>query len=248
MAEGSAGMSPALSVVIPAYNEEANVESCLHELVGVLEAHGQAFEVVFVDDGSTDGTADALRRLARGDPRVRVLRLRENAGQSAALDAGFRAARGAIVVTMDADLQNDPHDIPRLLAALPGHDAVCGWRVDRHDPWTKRMASRVANLVRDRVTGDGVHDTGCSLKVFRRAAVQRLHLYRGMHRFLPALLQMEGLRVVEVPVSHRPRQTGVSKYGNWQRLWTGLADLWAVRWMARRRLSYEVEEEEEEGR
>jgi glycosyltransferase involved in cell wall biosynthesis len=243
MAEVPAGTSPALSVVIPAYNEEANVEPCHHELVGVLEAHGPAFEVVFVDDGSTDGTPDALRRLAHADHRVRILRFRRNAGQSAALDAGFRAARGAVVVTMDADLQNDPHDIPRLLAALPGHDAVCGWRVDRHDPWTKRIASRVANAVRDRVTRDGVHDTGCSLKAFRREAVQRLHLYRGMHRFLPALLQMEGLRVTEVPVSHRPRKAGVSKYGNWQRLWTGLADLWAVRWMARRRLSYELEED-----
>jgi glycosyltransferase involved in cell wall biosynthesis len=240
--EQPAGASPALTVVIPAYNEEANVEACHRELAGVLDAHGAAFEILFVNDGSTDGTATALRRLAQADPRVRVLRLRQNAGQSAALDAGFRAARGAIVVTMDADLQNDPHDIPKLLAALPGHDAVCGWRVDRQDPWTKRIASRVANVVRDRVTRDGVHDTGCSLKVFRREAVQRLRLYRGMHRFLPALLQMEGLRVAEVPVSHRPRQAGVSKYGNWQRLWTGLADLWAVRWMARRRLDYEIQE------
>jgi glycosyltransferase involved in cell wall biosynthesis len=236
-------MSPELSVVIPAYNEEANVEACHQELASVLEAHGQAFEIIFVDDGSSDGTAEALRRITGADPRVRVLRLRRNTGQSAALDAGFRAVRGAIVVTMDADLQNDPHDIPKLLAALPGHDAVCGWRVDRRDPWTKRVASRVANVVRDRVTRDGVHDTGCSLKAFRREAVQRLRLYRGMHRFLPALLQIEDFRVAEVPVSHRPRKAGVSKYGNWQRLWTGLADLWAVRWMARRRLLYEVEED-----
>jgi len=243
MAEGPSSTSPALTVVIPAYNEEANVDPCYRELVGVLEDQGHAFEVVFVDDGSTDGTTDVLRRLARADPRVRILRFRRNAGQTAALDAGFRAARGAIVVTMDADLQNDPHDIPTLLAALPGQDAVCGWRVDRRDPWTKRIASRVANAVRDRFTRDGVHDTGCTLKAFRREAVQRLHLYRGMHRFLPALLQMEGLRVTEVPVSHRPRRAGVSKYGNWRRLWAGLADLWAVRWMARRRLSYELEEE-----
>jgi glycosyltransferase involved in cell wall biosynthesis len=243
MGERPAGTFPELSVVIPAYNEEANVEACHRELVSVLEAHGQSFEIVFVDDGSTDGTAGALRRIARADPRVRVLRLRRNAGQSAALDAGFRAVRGGVIVTMDADLQNDPHDIPKLLATLPGHDAVCGWRVDRRDPWTKRVASRVANVVRDTITRDGVHDTGCSLKAFRREAVQRLHLYRGMHRFLPALLQIEGLRVAEVPVSHRPRTAGVSKYGNWQRLWTGLADLWAVRWMARRRLHYEIEED-----
>jgi glycosyltransferase involved in cell wall biosynthesis len=243
MAETPGGASPALSVVIPAYNEAANVELCYRELVEVLEAEGRPFEVVFVDDGSTDGTAEALRRIARADGRVRVVRLRRNAGQTAALDAGFRAARGAVVVTMDADLQNDPRDIPKLLAALPGRDAVCGWRVDRHDPWAKRLASRVANRVRDRFTRDGVHDTGCTLKAFRREALQRLHLYRGMHRFLPALLQMEGFRVTEVPVSHRPRRAGTSKYGNWERLWAGLADLWAVRWMARRRLSYEVEEE-----
>jgi glycosyltransferase involved in cell wall biosynthesis len=229
--------------VIPAYNEALNVEPCYRELVDVLAAIGHSFEVVFVDDGSTDGTTEVLQRLVCADSRVRLLRFRQNAGQTAALDAGFRAARGAVVVTMDADLQNDPRDIPTLLATLPGHDAVCGWRVARHDPWSKRLASRVANRVRDRFTRDGVHDTGCTLKVFRREALLRLHLYRGMHRFLPALLQMEGFRVTEVPVSHRHRRAGTSKYGTWGRLWTGLADLWAVRWMARRRLSYEIEEE-----
>jgi dolichol-phosphate mannosyltransferase len=244
MAEVPSGASPALTVVIPAYNEVANVEPCYRELACVLEAHGQPFEILFVDDGSTDGTSGVLRTLASADRRLRVLRFRRNAGQTAALHAGFRAARGAVVVTMDADLQNDPHDIPKLLAALPGQDAVCGWRVDRHDPWTKRIASRVANRVRDRFTRDGVHDTGCTLKAFRREAVQELHLYRGMHRFLPALLQMEGRRVAEVPVSHRPRRAGISKYGNWGRLWTGLTDLVAVRWMARRRLDYVIEEDE----
>ena len=243
MSDAGSGAALALSVVIPAYNERTNVEPCYRELVDVLERHGQSFEVLFVDDGSTDGTDGALRKLAAKDPRVRVLRFRRNAGQTAALHAGFQNARGAVVVTMDADLQNDPHDIPKLLAALPGRDAVCGWRVDRRDPWTKKIASRVANRVRDRFTRDGVHDTGCTLKAFRREAVQRLHLFRGMHRFLPALLQMEGLRVTEVPVSHRPRRSGVSKYGNWGRLWAGLADLFAVRWMARRRLEYEVEED-----
>src|SRR5262245_51706848 len=228
MAEVPSGASPALTVVIPAYNEQANVEPCYRELVGVLEALGQSFEVLFVDDGSTDGTSGVLRGLATADPRVRALRFRRNAGQTAALHAGFRAARGAVIVTMDADLQNDPHDIPKLLAALPGHDAVCGWRVDRRDPWSKRIASRIANRVRDRLTRDGVHDTGCTLKVFRREAVENLQLYRGLHRFLPALLQMDGRRLVEVPVSHRPRRAGVSKYGNWGRMWVGLADLLAV--------------------
>jgi dolichol-phosphate mannosyltransferase len=238
------GPVPALSVIIPAFNEEENVEPCYRELVGVLEGLGTTFEVIIVDDGSRDGTPQVLERLLREDPRLRVLRFRENAGQTAAMDAGFRVARGDVVVTMDADLQNDPHDIPRLLEALPGHDAVCGWRVDRRDPWTKRVASRIANGVRSRLTGDGVHDTGCTLKAFRREALLGLRLYRGMHRFLPALLQIEGFRVAEVPVAHRPRRAGASKYGNWGRLWVGLADLWAVRWMARRRLRYELEDGE----
>jgi dolichol-phosphate mannosyltransferase len=239
----SSAPPPQLSVVIPAYNEEPNVEACYRELLDVLGTLGHAFEVLFVDDGSTDRTFELLARIAEADPRVRVLRFRRNAGQTAGLAAGFRAARGDIVITLDADLQNDPGDIPRLLEALGGCDAVWGWRVDRRDPWTKRAASRVANAVRRRVTGDGIHDTGCPIKVFRRTAVAGLPLYRGMHRFLAALLRMEGYRVVEVPVRHRPRHAGRSKYGNWSRMWTGLADLWAVRWMARRRLDYEIAEE-----
>lgn len=235
--------APALSIVIPAYNEEANVEACYRELAEVGPELGRPFEIIFVDDGSSDGTFAALAALAQANPRVRVIRFRRNAGQTAALAAGFRAARGEIVVTMDADLQNDPRDIPRLLVALGPCDAVCGWRVDRRDPWAKRIASRVANAVRRHFTGDDVHDTGCTLKAFRRDALERLPLYRGMHRFLPALLRLEGFRVTELPVRHRPRRAGVSKYGNWGRLWAGLADLWAVRWMARRRLSYEIEEE-----
>jgi glycosyltransferase involved in cell wall biosynthesis len=228
--------------VIPAYNEEANVETCFRELAGVLDALGRPFEAIFVDDGSSDGTFRVLAELAGQDRRVRVIRFRRNAGQTAALDAGFRAARGDVVVTMDADLQNDPRDIPTLLAALRSYDAVCGWRVHRRDPWAKRVASRVANAVRRHFTRDGIHDTGCMLKAFRRDALARVHLYRGMHRFLPALLRVEGFRVTEVPVHHRARRAGRSKYGMWDRLWVGLADLWAVRWMARRRLDYEIEE------
>jgi glycosyltransferase involved in cell wall biosynthesis len=241
--EPSSGAGLALSVVIPAYNEEANVEACYREVRGVLEALGQPFEVLFVDDGSTDGTFAVLAGLARADRRLRVLRFRRNAGQTAALDAGFRAARGDVIITLDADLQNDPADIPRLLAALAASDVACGWRINRRDPWTKRVASRVANRVRQTVTGDGIHDTGCTLKAFRREALARLRLYRGMHRFLPALVRLDGFRVTEVPVGHRPRRAGQSKYGNWGRLWTGLADLWAVRWMARRHLRYEIDEE-----
>lgn len=232
-----------LSVVIPAYNEEPNVAPCYRELREVLAGLGRPYEIIFVDDGSTDGTFRVLAGLVDADPRLRLIRFRRNAGQTAALAAGFRAARGEVVVTMDADLQNDPRDIPLLLERLVGYDAVCGWRVHRQDPWAKRVGSRVANAVRGRLTGDGVHDTGCMLKAFRRAALERLTLYRGMHRFLPALLRLEGCRVTEVPVHHRSRRAARSKYGNWGRLWVGLADLWAVRWMARRRLDYEIMEE-----
>lgn len=228
--------------MIPAYNEEPNVEPCYRELSELLSTLARPYEIIFVDDGSTDGTFEVLGALTRLDPRVRAVRFRRNAGQTAALDAGFRTARGGIVVTMDADLQNDPRDIPRLLEALTGADVACGWRVDRQDPWTKRVASRVANGVRQHFTRDGIRDTGCMLKAFRREALGRLRLYRGMHRFLPALLQLEGCRIVEVPVRHRPRRAGQSKYGNWSRLWVGLADLWAVRWMSRRRLDYEIQE------
>jgi glycosyltransferase involved in cell wall biosynthesis len=243
---GSFVEAPALSIVIPAFNEEANVEACYRELAEVAGGFARTFEIIFVDDGSTDGTFASLAALAKRDRRLRVIRFRTNAGQTAALDAGFRAARGDVVVTMDADLQNDPRDIPRLLAALESGerwDAACGWRVDRQDTWSKRIASRIANAVRRHFTRDGVHDTGCTLKAFRRDALRQLHLYRGLHRFLPALLILEGYRVTEVPVRHRPRRAGRSKYGNWTRLWAGLGDLWAVRWMARRRLAYEIREE-----
>lgn len=237
-----AGTPPWLSVVIPAFNEEANVEACYRELVPILEGLGRPFEVIAVDDGSTDRTFEILAELAAADPRLRLIRFRRNAGQTAALDAGFRAARGEVVVTMDADLQNDPRDIPRLLAELGASDAACGWRVRRQDPWPKRVSSRIANAVRNRLTAEAIHDTGCSLKAYRRECLARLKLYRGMHRFLPTLLKLEGFRVVEVPVNHRPRRAGRSKYSIGNRLWTGLADLFAVRWMMKRRLRYEIAE------
>lgn len=235
------GTPPGLSVVIPAFNEEANVEACYRELVPILEALRRPFEVIVVDDGSTDRTFEVLAGLAAADPRLRLIRFRRNAGQTAALDAGFKAARGEVVVTMDADLQNDPRDIPRLLAELGAHDAACGWRVHRRDPWIKRVSSRLANAVRNRMTAETVHDTGCTLKAYRRECLARLTLYRGMHRFLPTLLRFEGFRVVEVPVNHRPRRAGHSKYSIGNRLWVGLADLFVVRWMMKRRLHYEIE-------
>jgi glycosyltransferase involved in cell wall biosynthesis len=171
---------------------------------------------------------------------MRVLRFVENRGQSAALDAGFRAARGAVIAMIDADLQNDPADLPRLLAALDRADVVNGIRVGRRDPWLRRISSRVANAFRNWATQDHVTDVGCSLRVMRAGFVRRVKLYRGMHRFLPTLLRMEGARVIEVPVNHRPRRRGRSKYGIANRLRVALGDLLAVRWMQRRRLDYRL--------
>lgn len=231
-----------LSIVIPAYNEVESVGVLYDELKSVLAGLVADWEIIFVDDGSTDGTAEALRALSARDHRVRIVRFRQNAGQTAAIDAGFRLARGEAVVTMDADLQNDPQDIPLLLAGLSRFDVVCGWRHPRQDPWIRRVSSSIANLVRNRVTNESIHDIGCSLKAYRKICLDHLKLYRGMHRFLPTLLRLDGRSVTEVKVHHRPRLYGQSKYNIRNRLFVGLVDLFAVRWMVSRRLDYEIEE------
>lgn len=233
--------APDLSVVVPVYNEIDNLDTLVDELLSVLRPGGRPFEIVLVNDGSRDGSTERIGELARSVPEVRGLHFRRNAGQTAAFDAGFRSARGAVVVTLDADLQNDPKDIPSLLDALQGHDAAVGYRVNRRDTWLRRVSSRIANGVRNRLSGDDVIDTGCSLKAFRREALAGIKLYNGMHRFLPTLVKMEGGRVVQVPVNHRPRLRGVSKYGVWNRVFRASADLLAVRWMQRRRLAWEIE-------
>jgi glycosyltransferase involved in cell wall biosynthesis len=233
---------PILSVVVPVYNEESNLDPLWESLRPVLEGTGEAFEVIFVDDGSRDDSGPILDRLADRDPRVRVLHLDSNHGQSAAFDAGFRSARADWVITIDADLQNDPGDIATLLSQRDRADVICGVRVRRHDSWIRRISSRIANSVRNRITKDRITDTGCSLKVFRRDHILRVHSYRGFHRFLPTLLRMEGARVIEVPVRHHERHSGTSKYGVKNRMWSGLMDCLAVRWMRSRCLSYEVTE------
>ncbi|MBI4168641.1 MAG: glycosyltransferase family 2 protein [Acidobacteria bacterium] len=232
-----------LSVVAPAYNERDNLAPLVEEVRAVLDGTCLDYEVLFVDDGSTDGSDRVLRDLRAADPRVRVVTLARKAGQSAAMDAGFRRARGDVIVTLDADLQNDPADIPRLLAALGGWDAVVGVRVHRRDTLVRRASSRVANYVRNRISDETIVDTGCSLKAYRRAALTSIALYDGMHRFLPTLLRMEGFRVCEVPVGHRPRRHGRSKYGIGNRLVPSFLDLLAVRWMKRRKLRYEVKDD-----
>ncbi len=233
-----------LSVVVPFYNERDNVEPLHAELVSALKDVVGGVEFVYVDDGSQDGSAEALAALAQRDPRVRVLTLAANSGQSAALDAGFRAARGEIVATLDADLQNDPADLPRLLAALDRADVVNGVRAKRRDSWVRKLSSRIGNGFRNWMTGESVTDVGCSLRVMRRSYLARVKMFRGMHRFLPTLLRMEGARITELPVNHRPRHAGVSKYGIANRLFVGIADVMAVRWMLKRHVRWEVRERE----
>jgi glycosyltransferase involved in cell wall biosynthesis len=203
-----------LSVVIPLKDEALNVSALYEELTGVLVEAAIPYEVILIDDGSTDETFARLVRVQRGDPRVRVFRFDRNYGQTAAFAAGFAHARGRFVATMDGDLQNDPADLPRLLALISSHDVVCGWRRERHDAWlTRRLPSAVANWLLGIVSGTRLHDNGCSLKVFRREVVTPLRLRPGMHRYLPAIARQLGDRVVEVVVNHRPRRYGASKYG-----------------------------------
>jgi dolichol-phosphate mannosyltransferase len=234
-----------VSVVIPVYNEEDNLPHLWPELLSVLESLPLTFEVVFVDDGSRDRSAELIRGFRDADARARLVRLKANAGETAATDAGFKAARGRLVVTMDADLQNDPHDIPGLLSHLDRWDAVTGWRVDRGDgdSIVRRVSSRVANGARNWISDESVQDSGCTFRAFRRECLRGLVLCRGFHRFIPTLLRMRGYRVIEVPVRNRPRRFGRSKYGVFNRVFVASADLLVVRWMKNRMLRYEVAED-----
>ncbi len=223
-----------VSVVVPLFNEEESLPVLGAEIRAALEGAVGTWEAVFVDDGSLDASLEVLRRLAAEDPRVKVLRLRRNCGQSAALAAGIGRAAGKVIVTLDADLQNDPADIPRLLEALGGYDVVSGVRRDRRDDWRRRAASRIANAVRSRVLGDRITDMGCSLKAYRAEFLRGVPMFDGVHRFLPVLAESEGARVREIKVAHRPRRFGKAKYNIANRAWRALADLLAVRWMRKR--------------
>jgi len=234
MSDKAKSDGPEVSVVIPVYNEEESLRPLWEALSPVLEALGRSWEVLLVDDGSTDGSLREMLSIRRLDPRVRVIQLERNRGQSAAFWCGFENARGEVVVTMDADLQNDPADLPLLLEALRGADVAIGWRTERRDPFVKRASSRIANGWRNWITGDRIHDVGCSLKAFRRPVIDRLFPFRGMHRFFPTLARVAGFRVVEVPVRHHPRARGKSKYGTLNRLVGPLVDCFAVSWMRRR--------------
>ena len=227
--------SPRVSVVVPLFNEEASMpilQSELRAALGDLD-----HEIIFVDDGSIDRTVERIENA----PNVRVVRFARNAGQSAAIYAGLQAACGATAVLIDGDLQNDSADIPKLLAEISrGADLVCGYRVQRKDTLVKRLTSRVANFVRSRFTKDGVRDTGCTLKAMRRECVGALVPFKGMHRFIPALIKAAGYRLVEIPVNHRPRRFGRTKYGLGNRALRATIDMFGVRWLLSRRLNYKV--------
>lgn len=226
--------SPDLSLVVPVFNEEENLPILVGEIAAALAPLDRSWELLLVDDASTDGSLAVMQRLAGSDSHLRIVRHARNAGQTATLASGFRAARGAIVVTLDADLQNDPADIPRLLAALDRCDCVSGVRQNRRDSLVRRISSRIANGVRNWATDESIADVGCSLKAYRREFLEHLPLFTGMHRFLPTLVRWNGARVSEIPVNHRPRRFGVAKYGIGNRLAKTIADLMAVRWMRTR--------------
>jgi len=228
---------PSLSVVVPVHNEQDNIAPLVGEIVAALRGR-VSFEIIHVDDASTDATAEALRAAMRVTPELRVIHHQQQAGQSTAVRNGVRAARAAWIATLDGDGQNDPADIPKLLAARDKAASqvklFAGWRVNRRDSFNKRISSSIANAVRSRLLRDATPDTGCGIKLFERATFLELPYFDHMHRFLPALIHRAGWQTVSVPVNHRPRTAGISKYGMWNRLWVGIADLRGVAWLARR--------------
>ncbi len=233
-----------VSIVVPVYNEAPNLRPLTEKITAAMEPLGKSYEVLYVDDGSTDGSTDVIRELRAKDPRIKLVKLKKNSGQTAALDAGFKSALGKEIVTLDADLQNDPADIPKVLELLSEYDMVCGIRAKRRDNLLRRITSRIGNYVKNKVAGEKIRDTGCSLKAYRAECIRNLKLYTGMHRFLPTLASIEGFKVTQVLVNHHPRYAGKAKYGFWNRAFKVMSDLLAVRWMKMRALNYEIEKED----
>lgn len=226
------------SIVVPVFNEEDNVGVLLQQIDAVMKPMGKRYEVIYVDDRSTDRSLEVLRRLKASHAHVRVLRHGINSGESASSLTGMAHARGDVIITMDADLQNDPADIPELLANLTdGIAAVCGVRRKREDDWVKRLSSKIANRFRNRMTGDQIADAGCTYRAIRRVALRDIPVFNGLHRFLPTILRMQGFTVTEILVNHRPRTAGVSKYGVGNRAWRGIVDCFAMRWLRKRSVS-----------
>jgi dolichol-phosphate mannosyltransferase len=230
-----------MSVVAPAYNEEANLPRLVEQVERVLSKFEKTWEFIIIDDGSKDNSLDVLKSLMVKKAFLRVIHFLSNSGQSAAIEAGIRNAQGRIIATLDADLQNDPCEIPRMARLIiEGKcDFVNGWRRKRNDPWLRRVSTKIANGVRNRLTKESIHDSACGLKVFRRQCFQNMKLFRGMHRFLPTLAKMQGYSVLEIEVNHRPRMAGKAKYGVWNRMFCGLRDTFAIRWMASRIVNYQ---------
>lgn len=231
------------SVVIPLKDEEENILPLIDELHPIMEQMREPWELICVDDGSKDGTLPLLMKFSQNNPYLRVLIFDANYGQSSAFDAGFRAAKGEFIITLDGDRQNDPADIPKMVRLAASADLVCGIRAKRKDTWVKKITSTLANAIRGRFLNDGVKDTGCSLKVYRRSCFSKIKLYHGMHRFLPALFLMEGFKIEQVPVNHRERTKGKTKYNFLNRSLNTVFDMFAVRWMRKRRLHYIIQKE-----
>lgn len=231
------------SVVIPLKNEEENIVDLVAELEPIMQGLRSPWELICINDGSTDTTLQKLVGLSKEKAYLRVITFDRNYGQSAAFDAGFKNARGEWVITLDGDRQNDPADIPKLLALKENYDLICGHRVNRRDTWQKKWISKLANCVRSRFCDDGIQDTGCSLKVYRKECLRDIKMYKGMHRFLPALFKIEGFRVAEVPVNHRERTKGTTKYNLFNRSFNTIADMLAVRWMRKRHIRYRLDKE-----
>lgn len=227
-------MQPNISIIIPLFNEVDNVAPLARQVLDALRMESRPIELVLVDDASTDGTWEQIMAAHQADPRVRGLRHTRNGGQSAALWTGFRATQAPIIATLDGDLQNDPADLPRLLAGLDQHDLVCGMRTARQDNFLRRASSRIARAARKTVLGVDFRDTGCGFRAFKRTVLEPLFAFNGFHRFMPVLAHYTGARVCEIPVNHRQRIAGVSKYGVWNRLGRGIVDLFAVAWYKKR--------------
>jgi glycosyltransferase involved in cell wall biosynthesis len=231
-----------ISVVVPVYNEEENLPVLIPQIAEVLKPLGKTYEMIFVDDGSTDRSRRLLKEMVSQYPQMRILGFKKNCGETAAGAAGLKEARGEMVITIDADLQNDPRDIPTLLEYLKDYDMVTGWRQKREDSWVKRITSKIANRIRNWLSGETIRDSGCTFRAYKRECLQNLKLYKGMHRFMPTLVKMEGFRVIEIPIAHHPRKFGVSKYTTWNRMWRAFVDLLAVKWMKSRHILYDIEE------
>lgn len=228
------------SIIVPLKDEEENIGPLVGEIEAVMATLGASWELICINDGSLDRTEKILNELKPNSPFLQIISFDKNYGQSSAFDAGFKAAKGTFIITLDGDRQNDPQDIPKLISLSKEYDLVCGIRAKRRDSWMKRWTSKIANAVRSRFCRDGIQDTGCSLKLYRRSCLENIKIYEGMHRFLPALFQIEGFRVGETRVNHRERAAGKTKYNFFNRSLNTVADMFAVRWMAKRHLHYTI--------